>query len=99
MTAALLAIGVADLRAVAGLAAARSGIAERLKAAKATLKSKTPGETTIGLNRPGSPAQPCRCRSEPAGGRTRDFELGGVIDHGRSGCRSRGGQEGRRGGG
>ena len=49
MTAALLTIGAADPAEAASLAAARSGIAERLKAAEAALKSKTPGETTIGL--------------------------------------------------
>ncbi len=49
MTAALLAIGATDLTNAASLAAARSSIAERLKAAEAALKSETLGEATIGL--------------------------------------------------
>lgn len=49
MTAALLAIGVADLTEAASLAAVRSGVAERLRAAETTLKSETPGETMVGL--------------------------------------------------
>ena len=49
MAAALVAIGAADPAEAARMAAARSGIVERLNAAEATLTSETPGEATIGL--------------------------------------------------
>lgn len=46
---ALLAMDAADVAEAASLAAARSGIADQLKAAEAALKSETPGEAAVGL--------------------------------------------------
>ncbi len=74
MTAALLAVGAADPAEAAALAAARSRIADRLKAAEAALKSETPGEATIGL-KPGLEA----LRNHVEAGRSRlAAELAGL---------------------
>ena len=71
---ALLAMGAAYVAEAASLAAARSGIADQLKAAEAALKSETPGEAANGL-KPGLEA----LRNHVDAGRSRlAVELAGL---------------------